>query len=297
LHGRTENGGLRFADPSYGLWWPDMETFKVQQIRSPIRRHRSQRQTLIGLKLNRIGRVADLPNIPEVWGMIAKVRHLVRVVDQSLFEKHRLLRPKPWKEQDDADLIQRLVFANRKIKLQSFKQAEMAGKTPDFKLVKDGQLCGYCEMKSPNDQWVFEFPTDLEPDELRIEVRPDGAVPNLGRRIVKAAQQFDAVNPKHDVPNIMVIVNHAPGKGPLDLRFALEGMVVPGGGRGLFIFDKENEKKPSDDQKKVWEAARNIDLYIWVDPRTRKWEYRLPVGAKRLIEACNLLNIPYPKAE
>jgi large subunit ribosomal protein L30 len=129
-----------------------METFKVEQIGSPIRRHWKQRQTLIGLKLNRIGRIADLPNTPEIRGMIAKVHHLVRIVDEHLFEQHRLLRPKPWKEENDADLIQRLIFANRKIKLLRFKPAEMCGKTPDFKLLKDGLLCGYCEMKSPNDK-------------------------------------------------------------------------------------------------------------------------------------------------
>ncbi len=54
---------------------------KVEQIGSPIRRHHSQRSTLIGLRLNRIGRVAELPDTPEVRGMIAKVQHLVRVVE------------------------------------------------------------------------------------------------------------------------------------------------------------------------------------------------------------------------
>jgi large subunit ribosomal protein L30 len=54
---------------------------KVEQIGSPIRRHHSQRSTLVGLRLNRIGRVAELPDTPEVRGMIAKVQHLVRVVE------------------------------------------------------------------------------------------------------------------------------------------------------------------------------------------------------------------------
>ena len=54
---------------------------KVEQTGSPIRRHHSQRETLIGLGLNRIGRVAELPDTPQIRGMIAKVRHLVSVVD------------------------------------------------------------------------------------------------------------------------------------------------------------------------------------------------------------------------
>lgn len=56
------------------------KTIKVQQTGSPIRREASQRQTLIGLGLNRIGRVKDLPDTPDTRGMIAKVSHLVRIV-------------------------------------------------------------------------------------------------------------------------------------------------------------------------------------------------------------------------
>lgn len=58
-------------------------TVIVVQIASPIRRHRKQRETLIGLGLNRIGRTKELPATPEVRGMIAKVAHLVRVIHQK----------------------------------------------------------------------------------------------------------------------------------------------------------------------------------------------------------------------
>ena len=54
---------------------------KVKQIGSPIRRHHTQRETLLGLGLNRIGRVVELPDTPATRGMIAKVAHLVRVHD------------------------------------------------------------------------------------------------------------------------------------------------------------------------------------------------------------------------
>jgi large subunit ribosomal protein L30 len=54
---------------------------KIEQTGSPIRRHHTQRETLIGLGLNRIGRVAQVPDTPATRGMIHKVRHLVRVVD------------------------------------------------------------------------------------------------------------------------------------------------------------------------------------------------------------------------
>jgi large subunit ribosomal protein L30 len=57
------------------------KVIKVKQTGSAIRRHHTQRETLIGLGLNRIGRVVELPDTPQTRGMIAKVKHLVRVVD------------------------------------------------------------------------------------------------------------------------------------------------------------------------------------------------------------------------
>lgn len=56
----------------------------VVQIRSPIRRHRSQRETLIGLGLNGIRRGRLLQDTPEARGMLRKVRHLVHVFDGPL---------------------------------------------------------------------------------------------------------------------------------------------------------------------------------------------------------------------
>jgi large subunit ribosomal protein L30 len=59
------------------------KTIKVEQIGSPMRRHHDQRSTLIGLGLNKIGRVRDLPDTSATRGMIRKVQHLVRVVGEG----------------------------------------------------------------------------------------------------------------------------------------------------------------------------------------------------------------------
>jgi large subunit ribosomal protein L30 len=58
------------------------KTIKVQQTGSPIRRTQDQRQTLIGLGLNKLGRVAEVPDTPASRGMIARVQHLVRVLEE-----------------------------------------------------------------------------------------------------------------------------------------------------------------------------------------------------------------------
>jgi large subunit ribosomal protein L30 len=59
------------------------KTVTVEQTGSPIRREGKQRQTLVGLGLNKIRRRSTLPDTPEVRGMIEKVKHLVRVVDDA----------------------------------------------------------------------------------------------------------------------------------------------------------------------------------------------------------------------
>ncbi|NNE84987.1 MAG: 50S ribosomal protein L30 [Alphaproteobacteria bacterium] len=56
---------------------------RVTQTGSPIGRRSDQRQTLIGLGLNKMHRVRELEDTPAVRGMAAKVSHLVRVEEIS----------------------------------------------------------------------------------------------------------------------------------------------------------------------------------------------------------------------
>ena len=57
----------------------DKNTIVVTQIKSPIGRQSDQKQTLIGLGLNKIGRSKVLNDTPSIRGMINKVKHLVEV--------------------------------------------------------------------------------------------------------------------------------------------------------------------------------------------------------------------------
>jgi large subunit ribosomal protein L30 len=56
---------------------------KVTQVGSPIGRPKDQRQTLVGLGLNKLHRSRELEDTPAVRGMIRKVQHLVRVEEQG----------------------------------------------------------------------------------------------------------------------------------------------------------------------------------------------------------------------
>ena len=58
-------------------------TITIRQIGSPIRRKSDQRATLIGLGLNKMNRTRTLEDTPSVRGMIAKVHHLLEIVEQG----------------------------------------------------------------------------------------------------------------------------------------------------------------------------------------------------------------------
>ncbi|MBS3931301.1 MAG: 50S ribosomal protein L30 [Sphingomonadales bacterium] len=58
-----------------------MAKIKLKQIGSPIRRPESQKKILIGLGLGKMNRVVELEDTAEVRGAIAKLPHMVAVVD------------------------------------------------------------------------------------------------------------------------------------------------------------------------------------------------------------------------
>jgi large subunit ribosomal protein L30 len=58
-----------------------MAKIKIKQIGSPIRRPESQKKILVGLGLNKMHKVVEVEDTPEVRGAIAKLPHMVAVVD------------------------------------------------------------------------------------------------------------------------------------------------------------------------------------------------------------------------
>ena len=57
------------------------KTITVKQIASSIGRKFDQKQTLIGLGLNKIGRIRGLEDTPSIRGMVRKVSHLVEIIE------------------------------------------------------------------------------------------------------------------------------------------------------------------------------------------------------------------------
>ncbi|MBN67373.1 MAG: 50S ribosomal protein L30 [Rickettsiales bacterium] len=59
------------------------KTITIEQIGSATGRRKDQRQTLVGLGLNKMHRQRTLEDTPAVRGMINKVQHLVRIVEEN----------------------------------------------------------------------------------------------------------------------------------------------------------------------------------------------------------------------
>ena len=59
------------------------KTNVVKQIGSPIRRPAKQRQTLIGLGLNKMHRTRELEDTPSVRGMVNKIPHMVQIIEEK----------------------------------------------------------------------------------------------------------------------------------------------------------------------------------------------------------------------
>ena len=58
------------------------KTIVVKQVGSPIRRPAVQRQILVGLGLNKMHRTRELEDTPSIRGMVAKIPHLVEIVEE-----------------------------------------------------------------------------------------------------------------------------------------------------------------------------------------------------------------------
>ena len=256
-----------------------MRFIEIEQIRSPIRRHHSQRQTLIGLGLNRIGRIKWVPDTPASRGMIKKVSHLVQINhDPSAPKPPRV--PAVYDEAADVALMRELAFDANNIVLEPYEVAgRNRGKTPDFKLLKDGNLCGFCELKSPRDDFILETPEDGG-----VAVREN--LPfygKLGGQIRRAAAQFSAVNPDHKLPNILAFVSHASDIQRRDLIATIAGLSAPDGERFFML--------PRKTQKQVMDDARKIDLFLWINAQNGTCQHLTADGAVHQASALELLGL------
>jgi len=124
-------------------------------------------------------------------------------------------------------------------------QERRKGKTPDFRVLSGDTLAFFCEVKS------------IKKDTVE-GLRKDPVFNRLTDDIHTAVKQFDAVNPKVRIPNVLALVNHDRRCGFLDLIGVLTGNFIAENNQMYPIYKQFSEGRIKD------EKAR-IHLFLWLD--------------------------------
>jgi hypothetical protein len=169
-------------------------------------------------------------------------------------------------ETADIDLAYELLFRQRGLVLERFSAEEIGrGKTPDRRVMQDGHLVAFAEIKSPRDDWLDEQLRAAPPGAQAGGARLDPSFNRIARQVQKAARQFKAVNPSRDYPNILVLVNHDIAGRYGDLHETLTGEFHASTGERF-----ETMKYISEGS--IANAKMETDLYVWISARDRRLE-------------------------
>lgn len=144
--------------------------------------------------------------------------------------------------------------------VERFSKAETrAGKTPDFRVFRNGEFLFYCEVKSSReDRWLDEQLYNAAPGELAGGARNDPIFNRLTKDIHEAVKQFDAVNKDQGYPNVLALVNHDDMCGFNDLLGILTGNFYADDGTAYPIYPQFSHGRIKDEKRKV-------HLFIWIE--------------------------------
>jgi hypothetical protein len=152
------------------------------------------------------------------------------------------------------------------------KPERKTGKTPDFRLFRDGQHVGFCEVKSPRDERLddkLQAEADAEQSFKTVGVvGPTAAYNRISKHIDKAIEQFDAVNPDRLLPNILVFINWDQGSNYTDLHETLFGYHDYVDDKGRPTYRDNSRRKVA--EGRIKDGKHRIDLYVWIDGRTQR---------------------------
>lgn len=139
------------------------------------------------------------------------------------------------------------------------KEDTRVGKTPDFRVFRNGEFLFYCEVKSSSqDQWLDEQLKHAVRGELVGGGRSDPTFNRLANHIHEAVKQFDAVNEGQTHPNVLAFVNHDVMSGFNDLLGILTGNFYADDGIVHPIYRKFSHGRIKNEKERV-------HLYIWLD--------------------------------
>jgi len=165
--------------------------------------------------------------------------------------------------------------ARHGLRTKRFSKEELRqGKTPDFRVFKSSELVLYCEAKHvQRDDWLDKKLDEALPLELVGGSRPDPIFNRLAEHIHRASQQFAAVNPGRQSPNVLVFTNSDRQCGFPDLLGVLTGNFYGDGGEVAPIYRNYSEGR-------IREEKLTIDLYVWFN----EWKGNLQEGSHFFIE-------------
>ena len=151
-------------------------------------------------------------------------------------------------------------FAKHGLRCERFSEPEMRqGKTPDFRVFKGEEFVLYSEAKhAQKDAWLDDQLSEAPPMTLVGGPRHDPVFNRLSGHIHRAAEQFQAVNPNHEYPNVLVITSSDRSCMFTDLISTLTGNFYSENGDIDPIYKSVSEGR-------IKEEKYAIDLYVFKD--------------------------------
>jgi hypothetical protein len=139
------------------------------------------------------------------------------------------------------------ILFSKSLRVEEFTKEETRdSKSPDFRVFKNNVLVFFCEVKT------------ISHDEWSDGARNDPVFNRISNKIHEAVQQFDAINPTLEYPNVLAFVNHDNMCDSLDLVAVTTGHFLSeeGGRHPIYLQFSEGRIK---------EEKFRIHLYIWID--------------------------------
>ena len=161
---------------------------------------------------------------------------------------------------DEAEQFAADYLKQHGLRVERFSKEELrVGKTPDYRVFRHAEFVAFCEAKHvQQDYWLDEQLREAQPSELVGGTRPDPTFNRLTAHIHKAAQQFTAVNPNHDYPNILVFANSERQCGYPDLLAVLTGNFYGETGVVEPIYEQYAKGR-------VMADKMSVDVFVWWD--------------------------------
>lgn len=163
-------------------------------------------------------------------------------------------------EDNDLKLAEKLVFSPNGLDLLKIPRG--SGHSADLQILQNGVLVAYCELKSLRDEWLEKLLGVAKPCQIVGGAREDPVFKKIRKHANKASKQFEALNPKRSVPNVLVFVNHDDVSKFNDLRETFTGLFhETDGSRHATMLDTEVSLE---------RAKSQIDLCVWIDGKSSK---------------------------